>query len=138
MRLQERVALVTGAASGFGAEIARVFASEGAFVAVADINEGGARSVSAEIGNAALPIKCGVSVAADVRGAVNMTRDSFGRLDIVVNNAGTTHRNKPMLDVTEASRSRLCSQCEVHLSHGACRGKLSLRPRAAPPARSGS
>jgi 3-oxoacyl-[acyl-carrier protein] reductase len=44
---------VTGAASGFGAEIARIFAAEGAFVAVIDLNEAGARSISADIGNAA-------------------------------------------------------------------------------------
>jgi NAD(P)-dependent dehydrogenase (short-subunit alcohol dehydrogenase family) len=102
MRLRNKVALVTGAASGFGAEIARLFAAEGAFVAVVDLNEAGARSISTEIGNAASPIKCDVAVGPEVRNAVETTQEIFGRLDIVVNNAGTTHRNKPMLEVTQA------------------------------------
>jgi 3-oxoacyl-[acyl-carrier protein] reductase len=107
MRIQNKVALVTGAASGFGAEIARVFANEGAQVAIVDINEEGARSLSAEIGKQSLAIKCDVSSAADVRNAVEATKARYGRLDIVVNNAGTTHKNKPMLDVTEAEFDRV-------------------------------
>ena len=107
MRLQDKVALVTGAASGFGAEIARVFAKEGAKVAIVDLNEDGAKSLSGEIGKATLPIKCDVSSAADVRNAVQATCARFGRLDIVVNNAGTSHKNKPMLDVTESEFDRV-------------------------------
>ena len=78
------------------------FAAEGAFVAVVDLNEAGARSISTEIGNAASAIRCDVAVGPEVRNAVETTQKIFGRLDIVVNNAGTTHRNKPMLEVTEA------------------------------------
>ena len=107
MRLRNKVALVTGAASGFGAEIARLFAAEGAFVAVVDLNEAGARSISTEIGNAASPIRCDVAVGPEVRNAVETTRKIFGHLDIVVNNAGTTHRNKPMLEVTEAEFDKI-------------------------------
>jgi 3-oxoacyl-[acyl-carrier protein] reductase len=122
MRLQDKVALVTGAASGFGAEIARVFAAEGAFVAVVDLNQAGARAIGAEIGNTALPIKCDVATAADVRHAVEATVKSFGRLDIVVNNAGTTHRNKPMLDVTEDEFDRVYAvnvKSIFHMAHAA-------------------
>ena len=57
-----------------------------------------------------------------MRGAVNMTRDSFGRLDIVVNNAGTTHRNKPMLDVTEAEFDHVYAvnvKSIFHMAHAA-------------------
>ena len=122
MRLQDKVALVTGAASGFGAEIARVFASEGAHVAVVDLNEEGARTVSADIGKAALTVRCDVSAAADVRSAVEATRGRFGRLDIVINNAGTTHRNKPMLDVSEEEFDRVFAvnvKSLFHMAHAA-------------------
>ncbi|MCJ9728694.1 glucose 1-dehydrogenase [Bradyrhizobium sp. PRIMUS42] len=122
MRLQDKVALITGAASGFGAEIARMFASEGALVAVVDLNSDGARNVSAEIGNASLPVRCDVSSAADVRNAVEETRTHFGRLDIVINNAGTTHKNKPMLDVAEAEFDRVFAvnvKSLFHMAHAA-------------------
>lgn len=107
MRLKDKAALVTGAASGFGAEIARSFAREGAKVAVVDLNEEGARAIAKEIGEVALPIRCDVSVGGDVRDAVEATQEKFGRIDIIVNNAGTTHRNKPMTDVTEAEFDRV-------------------------------
>ncbi len=122
MRLEDKVALVTGAGSGFGAEIARMFASEGAHVALIDLNEESARCISAEIGSTALPIRCDVSLSADVRNAVETTRARFGRIDIVVNNAGTTHRNKPMLEVTEAEFDRVFAvnvKSLFHMAHAA-------------------
>lgn len=117
MRLQGKVALVTGAASGFGAGIARTFADEGAFVSVVDMNEEGAKNVSAEIGKSSIPIKCDVSSAADVRNAVEKTRAQFGRVDIVINNAGTSHKNKPMLEVTEQEYDRVFSVNVKSLFH---------------------
>lgn len=122
MRLKDKVALVTGAASGFGAEIARVFAKEGAHVAIVDINEDGARSISAEVGKTSIAIGCDVSSAADVRNAVEATRARFGRLDIVINNAGTTHKNKPMLEVTESEFDRVFAvnvKSLFHMAHAA-------------------
>jgi 3-oxoacyl-[acyl-carrier protein] reductase len=101
MRLSGKSALVTGAASGFGAEIARVFAREGAKVAIVDINEEGARKVAGEIGAAAIAVKADVTSRPDIEAAVNATVAHGGKLDIVVNNAGWTHRNKPLLEVTE-------------------------------------
>jgi 3-oxoacyl-[acyl-carrier protein] reductase len=122
MRLEGKATLVTGAASGFGAEIARVFAKEGAQVAIADLNEAGARDLSAEIGKQSLAIKCDVSSGADVKNAVAATHARFGRLDIVVNNAGTSHRNKPMLEVNESEFDRVFAvnvKSLFHMAHAA-------------------
>ena len=96
MRLKGKTAIVTGAGSGFGAGIARRFAEEGAQVVVNDINPAGEK-VAKEIG------------ARFVRGDVTrgedwakLVREAGAGLDIVVNNAGWTHRNKPYVEVTEA------------------------------------
>ncbi|QTL05675.1 SDR family oxidoreductase [Aquabacter sp. L1I39] len=102
MRLKDKSALVTGAASGFGAEIARMFAREGAKVTIMDLNGDGAAQVAAEIGPAAIAVKGDVTSRADVEAAVKAAQDHGGKLDIVINNAGWTHRNKPLLEVTEA------------------------------------
>ena len=96
MRLQDKVALVTGAGSGFGAGIARRFAAEGARVIVNDVNPAGEK-VAKETG--------GTFVQADVTqgaGWAKLVQAAGDKLDIVVNNAGWTHRNKPFLEVTEA------------------------------------
>jgi 3-oxoacyl-[acyl-carrier protein] reductase len=107
MRLENKTALVTGAASGFGREIARRFAREGARVAVVDINGDGAVAVAAEIGDPAIALACDVAKAADVKATVSSTIAAFGRLDIVVNNAGWSHKNQPLLDVDEESFRRV-------------------------------
>lgn len=98
MRLLGKTALITGAASGFGAEMARVFAREGAKIAVVDINEAGAKAVAAEIGDAAIAVECDVSDGASVAAAVKATADAFGDVDIAINNAGTSHKNQPALE----------------------------------------
>jgi 3-oxoacyl-[acyl-carrier protein] reductase len=102
MRLQGKAALVTGGASGFGAEIVRAYAREGANVVVLDLNGEGATKVAAEAGHGAIAVAGDVTRQADIETAVKRTVDAFGRLDIVINNAGWTFRNKPMLEVTEA------------------------------------
>ena len=107
MRLQNKVAIVTGAASGFGAEIARQYVAEGAKVAVADINEAGAIAVAAALGANAIAVKCDVTQRTDIDALVKATVDKFGRVDIVVNNAGWTHKNQPLLDVDEATFDRV-------------------------------
>ena len=106
MRLQGKVAIVTGAASGFGAETARLYAKEGAKVVIADLNLAGAEKVAAEIGSAAVAIKCDVSKRPDIDAAVSLAMRQFGSVDIVVNNAGFTHKNQPFLNVDEATFDR--------------------------------
>ena len=104
MRLKNKIAIVTGAASGFGEGIARLYAAEGAKVAVADINGAGAQAVAASIGASAVAVTCDVTKRADIDALVHATRAAFGgRIDIVVNNAGWTHKNQPLLDVDEAT-----------------------------------
>jgi len=106
MRLHGKVALITGGASGFGAETARRFAQEGAAVVILDLNGDGAIQVANEIGNAK-GLKGDVTVRTDIDEAVRLATGAFGRLDIVVNNAGWTHRNKPVLEVTEQEFDRI-------------------------------
>src|ERR1700741_4728260 len=107
MRLDNKVALVTGAASGFGKGIAATFAREGARVAVIDIDGEAARAAAASVSNTAIAVRCDVSRRADVDAAVNATVDAFGAIDILVNNAGMSHVRRPMLEVEEAEFDRL-------------------------------
>ncbi|MEM7774785.1 MAG: glucose 1-dehydrogenase [Pseudomonadota bacterium] len=107
MRLDGKVAIVTGAASGFGRGIAQLYAREGAKVCVADLNGQGARDVANEIGAAAIHAAADVANADDVRAMVAATVDAFGGVDVMVNNAGYTHKNQPMLDVSEAEFDRI-------------------------------
>ncbi len=100
-RLKDKVAIVTGAASGFGEGIARRFAEEGAKIVVADINIKGAERVAHAIGAAAVPVQTDVGLAAEFDEMVDVALRAFGRIDIMVNNAGFTHRNGPLLDVDE-------------------------------------
>lgn len=110
MRLKEKVAIVTGAASGFGEGIARRFAEEGAQVIVSDINAEGGERVVRDIraaGGDAHFIRCNVAQDADVAALVSQAISHYGRLHIIVNNAGTTHRNQPLLNVTEEEFDRI-------------------------------
>lgn len=107
MRLAGKVAIVTGGASGFGAEIARVYAKEGAKVAIADLNAEGAKKVASEIGAAAIAVTCDVSKREDIDRLVSETQSKFGVPDIIVNNAGYTHKNQPLLNVDEATFDRV-------------------------------
>jgi 3-oxoacyl-[acyl-carrier protein] reductase len=97
---------VTGGASGFGAEIVRRFAAEGAKVVNFDLNGEGAEKIAAEAGPNVRAVQGDVTNAADISRAVAAAQ-AFGRLDVVVNNAGWTHRNKPILEVTEAEFDRI-------------------------------
>lgn len=107
MRLANKVAIVTGAASGFGKAIAELYAKEGAKVCVADINGQGARDVAQGIGASAIHLAADVAKKADVDAMVAETAKAFGGVDIMVNNAGYTHRNQPMLTVSEDEFDRI-------------------------------
>lgn len=106
-QLEGKVAIVTGAASGFGEAIARLFVAEGARVLIADLDGEKAQKVAGELGARAAARQCDVSRGEEVRAAVAACVAAFGPPDIVVNNAGTTHRNQPMLEVDEATFDRV-------------------------------
>ena len=110
MRLADKVAIVTGGASGFGAGIARRFAAEGAAVVIGDIDRDGGEAVAADIagaGGTALYQQADMSVDREVAALVGRATGDLGRLDIMVNNAGISHRNQPMLEVDEATFDRV-------------------------------
>ncbi len=110
MRLADKVAVVTGAGSGFGAGIATRFAEEGARIVAADINGDGAARIVEDIRNAggtAVAVTADVSKGDEMAKIIAAAVDEFGALDVVVNNAGTTHKNRPMLEVDEATYDRV-------------------------------
>ena len=122
MRLKDKVAIVTGGGSGFGEAMAKRFAEEGAKLVVNDINDTGGRRVVREIEGtqgqgSALYVRADVSRGDDMAALVGASLDRYGHIDIMVNNAGITHVNQPMLDVPEDDiRPHLRGQCEVDLS----------------------
>ncbi len=110
MRLNNKVAVITGGASGFGEGMARRFAAEGAKIVIADLNPEGGERVRASLADAGAQVrfvKTDVAVDAEVKALVEATLSAFGRIDIMVNNAGYTHRNMPLLDVDEATFDRI-------------------------------
>ncbi len=106
-RLDGKIAIVTGAGGGFGEGIAKLFADEGAKVGVLDLREDAAERVAAEIGENAIALAADVTSREQIEQAVHKMSAAFGTPDIFVNNAGWTHRNKPMLEVTEEEFDRV-------------------------------
>ena len=109
-RLNGRVALITGAASGFGEGIARRFAEEGASVVVADINDQLGQEVVDDISNsggAASYCHADVAAGGDVKGMIAHSGEAFGGLDILVNNAGWAYSNRPSTELPEEDFDRL-------------------------------
>ncbi len=107
MRLQNKTAIVTGGASGFGAGIVRKFVAEGARVMIADINGDGAAELAAELGDPAMAQSVDVSSGASVDAMVEAALKAFGQVDILVNNAGVSHLPAAMEDVSEADFDRV-------------------------------
>ena len=109
-RLQDKVALVTGAGSGFGEGIAKRFAEEGAAVLAVDLNGPAAERVAGEIaaaGGTATAVTADVTKKDQVAAMVAAAESGFGGLDVLVNNAGWSHRNKPSDQVSEEEFDKL-------------------------------
>ncbi|MFN0040509.1 MAG: SDR family oxidoreductase [Burkholderiales bacterium] len=122
MRLKDKIAIVTGAGSGFGEGIGKRFAEEGCRVIVNDINVDGGERVAREInasGGKAAFVRGDVSKDADWANLLKFSLKTFGGLHIVINNAGTTHRNQPILNVTEEQFDRVYAVNVKSLFHSA-------------------
>jgi 3-oxoacyl-[acyl-carrier protein] reductase len=102
-QLSRKIAIVTGGASGFGEAIVRLYIAEGAKVMLADLNAKRGRAIAKELGSNCAFSTCDVSTGSDVNRMVKACVKAFGAPDIVVNNAGTTHLNRPMLEIDEAT-----------------------------------
>jgi 3-oxoacyl-[acyl-carrier protein] reductase len=102
MRLKGKTALITGAGSGFGAEMARRFASEGAIVICADRNAENAQAVASSIGASAHAAACDVSNSDSVKALAGMAAGVTGRIDVLVNNAGISQQPRRIAKLPEA------------------------------------
>jgi acetoin reductase-like protein len=102
MKLKDKVAIVTGGARGIGAAICRRYADEGARVAVADLLEGEANALAAEIGRGAFGVRLDVAQRSSIDAAVAKVVDQAGGIDVLVNNAGIFEM-APILEITEES-----------------------------------
>lgn len=117
MRLQDQVAIVTGAASGIGREIARTFAREGAKVVIADLYTEGAKRVAEEIANdggEAMGIAMDVADEQQVNAGVAAVVDAYGRIDILISNAGIQHID-PIVDLSFEDWRKVVA---IHLDGG--------------------
>ena len=110
MKLESKVAVITGAGSGFGQAMAERFAQHGATTIVADINKQAADRVQRDIkraGGEAIAVQVDVSQSDSMAALLQATLDLAGQLDIFVNNAGTSHKNGPLAEVDEATFDRV-------------------------------
>jgi 3-oxoacyl-[acyl-carrier protein] reductase len=108
MDLTDKITLITGAASGFGEAIAHRYAKLGAKVVIVDLNGEKAQAVADAIGaDRAIGVRADVTSRADIDAALQATVGAFGIPDVIVNNAGYTHKNRPLLEVDEATFDRV-------------------------------
>jgi 3-oxoacyl-[acyl-carrier protein] reductase len=104
MRLKDKVALITGVAVGIGRAEARLFSAEGAKIVASDINEAGAKETVALIkasGGEAIFVKADVTKAADIKNLVEAAIQKYGKIDIVINDAGIPQKPTPVEDIEE-------------------------------------
>jgi 3-oxoacyl-[acyl-carrier protein] reductase len=107
MRLENKIAIVTGGASGFGAGIVKKFMEEGAKVAIADINKDAAIAFAQEQGEGAIAVEVDVANGASVNAMMDTVESQLGPIDILVNNAGITHLPTPLDEVSEEEFDRV-------------------------------
>jgi len=110
MRLANKVAIVTGAGSGFGRGSAILFAKEGAKVVIADINDAGGKETVDTIksnGGEAIFVHTDISKVSDAENLIKTTKDKFGKIDILFNNAGMPHRPIPVEELDESLWDRI-------------------------------
>ncbi len=105
MRLKNKIAIVTGGGSGFGAGIVKKFIQEGAKVVVADINLKNAKKVAMDTGGFAVEVD--VSNSLSFKNLVDKTLEKFGKIEIMVNNAGITHLPNSMENISEAEFDKI-------------------------------
>ena len=105
MRLKNKIAIITGGGSGFGAGIVKKFIQEGAKVVVADINLENAKKVAMDTGGFAVEVV--VSNSLSFKNLVNKTLEKFGKIEIMVNNAGITHLPNSMENISEAEFDKI-------------------------------
>jgi 3-oxoacyl-[acyl-carrier protein] reductase len=107
MRLEGKIAVVTGGGSGFGEGIAKKFVAEGAKVLIADRDAAGGERVAKALGANARSLRVDVSNAADVKQMLDAAQDLFGGLHILVNNAGVAHPPQPLEGLPEDDFDRI-------------------------------
>lgn len=129
MRLKDQIAIVTGGASGFGRGIVEAYVREGARVLVADIDGAAAQAVAAACGAGTQSVAADVAKKADVQAMVDHAVRTFGGLDIMVNNAGVTHKNQSLMTVTEDEFDRIyaVNVKAIYLSTLACVPEMEKR-----------
>ena len=118
MRLKNKVAIVTGGASGFGEGISRRFSKEGAQVVVADINIEGAEKVASEInknGGNAIAFGVDVSDSSQTKEMMDRSCEAFGKLDILIQNAAIGMKPTPLVETTEEEFDTLFKINDSHL-----------------------
>ncbi|KIW12566.1 hypothetical protein PV08_09843 [Exophiala spinifera] len=128
-RLAGKVAIVTGAASGFGLACTKKFVSEGAKVVAADMNGEGLQKAYSANDQHVHTLTANVTVQADWDKMVQTAVDKFGGVDVLINNAGTSYKNKPTLEVTEQEYDKVMAVNvkSIFLSVGAAVPALKAR-----------
>ena len=131
-RFSDKVAVVTGASSGFGEAISTRFAAEGASVVLADLDEAGGKRVQVDIeraGGSATFVRTDVSLSDDVREMIEAAVNTYGGLDILVNNAGVSHRTGPITELSEREYDRVFAVNTKSVYLAAFHGVPALRAR---------